>query len=143
MRLLDALRNSVIRLEAGLADSRLFDHMGDRGEFREQVVERFLRPYLPKCYGLGSGAIFSANGMSSRQIDIVLYDAVFSNVLFSDSPNSLYPAESVFGAIEVKSDLDFPTKNGRAVKDVRNIRTPPGRRTPAMSVDGYGCRTLR
>ena len=44
---------------------------------------------------------------------------------------------------DASSGLDFPTKNGRAVKDVRNIRTPPGRRTPAMSVDGYGCRTLR
>ena len=43
----------------------------------------------------------------------------------------------------VKQEVEFPTKNGRAVKDVRNIRTPPGRRTPATSVDVVGCRTLR
>jgi hypothetical protein len=105
MRLLEALRNAVQRIEAEIADSQLFDHMGDRGEFREQIVERFLRPYLPQCYGLGSGAAFAADGTGSRQLDVILYDSVFSNVLFVDSTNSLFPVESIFGVIEVKSNL--------------------------------------
>ena len=106
MRLLEALRNSVRKLEVELADSKLFDHKGDRGEFRERIIADFLRPFLPKCYGLGSGAAFSADGSGSKQLDVVIYDDVFSNVLFRDKDNSLFPCESIFGVIEVKSTLD-------------------------------------
>jgi hypothetical protein len=105
MKLLQALRNSVNRLDASLKDSDLFRHSGDKGEFRERILEDFLRPFLPPCYGLGSGAVFSADGGESSQIDVVIYDSVFSNVLFRDRSNSLFPCESVFGLIEVKSEL--------------------------------------
>jgi hypothetical protein len=106
MKLLQALRNAVTRLESNLKDSDLFEHRGDKGEFRERVVEEFLRPFLPPCYGLGSGAVFSSDGNQSKQIDVVIYDSVFSNVLFRDRTNSLFPCEAVFGLIEVKSELD-------------------------------------
>ena len=122
MRLLEALRNSVQRIEADLNDSRLIDHRGDRGEFREQVIANFLRPFLPTCYGLRSGAVFAADGSGSRQMDVVLYDAVFSNVLFSDSANSLFPAEAVFGAIEVKSDLSSATLD-ESIENIRSLKT--------------------
>lgn len=121
MKLLEALRNSVQRLESGIADSRLFDHMGDRGEFRERVIETFLRPYLPKCYGLGSGAAYSSDGAGSKQLDVVIYDDVFSNVLFRDAKDSLFPCESVYGAIEVKSSLD--TKEfDIAIDNIRSLK---------------------
>lgn len=105
MKFLQALRNAASRLADDLEDSELFEHKGNRGEFRETVIEKFLRPYLPECYGLGSGEVFSEDGKSNRQIDVVIYDAVFSNVLFRDQPNSLFPCEAVFGNIEVKSKL--------------------------------------
>ncbi|MGC2828143.1 MAG: DUF6602 domain-containing protein, partial [Candidatus Acidiferrum sp.] len=49
---------------------------------------------------------FSANGTQSAQIDIVIYDAIFSTILFRNEDKSLFPAESVFGSIEVKSNLN-------------------------------------
>lgn len=124
MKLLQALRNSVQRIEADLEDSSLFDHRGDRGEFRERLLERFLRPFLPVCYGLGSGAVFAADGSHSRQIDIVIYDAVFSNVLFRDGANSLFPCENVFGTIEVKSVLDA-AELGVALDNVASLKSLP------------------
>ena len=105
MHLLTALRNAANRMAADFEDSKLFTHSGDKGEFRERVIEKFIRPFLPNCYGIGSGQIFSIDGSASRQVDIVLYDNVFSNVLFRDSANSLFPCESVYGTIEVKSTL--------------------------------------
>jgi hypothetical protein len=87
--LLQALRNSVQRIEADLKDSNLFKHSGDKGEFREHIVQQFLRPFLPPRYVLGSGAVFAENGAQSNHIDVVIYDAVFSNVLFRDRVNSL------------------------------------------------------
>jgi len=105
MKLLHALRNAAHRLSADFEDSKLFDHSGDKGEFREQIVGRFLRPFLPDCYGIGSGQVFAADDEASKQIDIVIYDAIFSNVLFRDAGNSLFPSESVYGTVEVKSRL--------------------------------------
>lgn len=105
MRLIQALRNQTAKIAAELENSKLFDHMGDRGSFRECIIKEFLRPFLPDCYGLSSGEIFSVDGDQSAQVDIVVYDAVFSTVLFRSGPLQLFPAESVFGAIEIKSDL--------------------------------------
>lgn len=106
MILLQAVRNQAAQIALRLQDSNLFTHMGDRGTFREGIISEFLRPFLPECYGLGSGEVFSADGTQSAQIDIVLYDAIFSTVLFRNADKQLFPAESVFGSIEVKSRLD-------------------------------------
>lgn len=123
MKLIQALRNSTQRLDAGLHDSTLFKHKGDRGEFRERIIEDFLRPFLPRCYGLGSGEIFSEFGQGSNQIDVVIFDDIFSNVLFRDKNNSLFPCESVFGTIEIKSilsteELEIAINNIKSVKEL-------------------------
>lgn len=106
MRLLQAVRNQAARIASEIEDSNLFTHMGDRGSVRERIVTRFLRPFLPPCYGLDSGEVFSADGVQSAQIDIVIYDAIFSTILFRGEEKCLFPAESVFGSIEVKSNLN-------------------------------------
>lgn len=106
MRLLQAIRNQTARIAAHFEDSKLFTHRGDRGTFREEIISEFLRPFLPECYGLNSGEIFAADGSQSAQVDIVVYDAIFSTVLFRNGTAMLFPAESVFGSIEIKTDLD-------------------------------------
>lgn len=105
MKFIKALRNSTSKLYSELEDSKLVEHSGDKGEFREEILSKLLRNYLPSCYGLGNGEVFSQDGESSKQIDIVIYDTVYSNVLFKDKSNSLFPCESVYGEIEVKSNL--------------------------------------
>ena len=102
----NAVRNQAARIASEIEDSKLFTHMGDRGAVRERIVTKFLRPFLPPCYGLDSGEVFSADGLQSAQIDIVIYDAIFSTILFRGEETCLFPAESVFGSIEVKSHLN-------------------------------------
>ena len=109
VKLLEALRISAEQVRVKVEESGLFQHRGERGEYREKIVKEFLRPYLPECYGLGRGEVFSANGESSRQIDIVIYDAIFSSVLMKDANSQLFPCESVFGSIEVKTELTGQT----------------------------------
>lgn len=121
MHLLQALRNQAAQITAEIENSKLFTQMADRGTYRETVITKFLRPFLPKCYGLSTGEVFSADGAQSAQIDIVVYDDVFSTVLFQNNPAQLFPAESVFGAIEVKSNLtsaqlDEACENSRRLK---------------------------
>jgi hypothetical protein len=108
-------------MAADFQDGKVFTHSGDKGEFREHIIERFLRPFLPKCYGLGSGQVFAQDGSVSDQVDIVLYDDVFSNVLFSDAANSLFPCESVYGTVEVKSVLSTEELE-RSIANIASVK---------------------
>jgi hypothetical protein len=105
LKLIQALRNLSSKLNSEFEDSKLFEHSGEKGEFREHIISELLRPFLPDCYGLGSGQIFDNTDKSSNQIDIVIYDSVYSNVLFKNKSSSLFPCESVYGEIEIKSNL--------------------------------------
>jgi hypothetical protein len=66
VRLLEALRIEGKSIALEIERSDLFSHMGDRGEFREKVIERFLRPFLPTCYGVAPGEVFSSDGQQSK-----------------------------------------------------------------------------
>ena len=121
VKLLEALRISAEQVKIEINRSGLLEHPVDRGEYRERVVQEFLRPYLPECYGLGRGEIFSANGKSSRQIDIVIYDAIFSSVLMKDANSQLFPCESVFGSIEVKTELTGQTLE-QGVENIMSLK---------------------
>lgn len=64
-----------------------------------------MRPFLPECFGLGTGQVFDLNDNMSKQIDIVVYDAIHSNVLLKNHKSNLFPCESIYGLIEIKSNL--------------------------------------
>lgn len=120
-KLLEALRFSVDKIEAELNNSKLRTHNGDIGTIREKIIVNFLRPYLPDCYSIGSGQIFDSEDNMSNQIDIILFDQIFSTVLFKDEETLLLPYESVYGTVEVKSylnsnELDIALKNIASVR---------------------------
>jgi hypothetical protein len=133
MRLLEALRNQAAKIAADLDNSKLFTHMGDRGAFREAIIKDFLRPFLPDCYGLSSGEIFSLSGTQSAQVDIVVYDALFSTVLFRNGPQQLFPAESVYGSIEIKSNLSL-SELDRACGNVASVKSLPRQRADTLDL---------
>jgi hypothetical protein len=133
MRLFEALRNQSAKIAADLENSKLFTHMGDRGSFREAIIKDFLRPFLPDCFGLSSGEIFAMNGAQSAQVDIVVYDAVFSTVLFRNGTHQLFPAESVYGSIEVKSNLSS-SELDRACENVASVKNLQRRRGDSLDL---------
>lgn len=133
MTLLDAVRLDAAGIADRMQQSNLFTQMGDRGEFREQVIQEFLRPYLPPCYGLDPGEIFSSEGQQSAQVDIVIYDAVFSTVLFQNKTRKLFPAESVYGSIEVKSTLSL-SELDRACANVASVKRLSRRRADTLDL---------
>jgi hypothetical protein len=132
MKLLQALRHSAQRITSQLEDSKLFTRPVEIGTFREAIVQEFLRPFLPSCYGLGAGQVFSADGATSDQIDIVVFDEVFSNVLFRDRKSMLFPCESVYGTIEVKSHLDA-TEITKAFANIASVKSLS--RAPSTMLD--------
>jgi hypothetical protein len=80
-------------------------HHGERGGIRERRVAAFLRSILPRRYGIGTGHIIDSKGKTSGQVDIVIYDALNGVHFPIDEYYSLFPCESVYAAIEVKSTL--------------------------------------
>lgn len=85
--------------------SRQMPHMGERGRAREDVLRAFLEAYLPGRVGVSSGIIIDHTGATSPQCDVVLYDAHCTPVFHISESTRLFPAETVFQTIEVKSHL--------------------------------------
>lgn len=121
MNIMDIIKTNSKILEAKLDSSRLYKHNGMKGTCREEDLINIIRDCIPECYGLKSGQIFSQFNQISNQIDVVIYDSVFSNYFKKESSAYLFPAESVYGTIEVKSKLD---KNSfyMAIENIKSVR---------------------
>lgn len=83
----------------------------NRGRPRENALRTFLRDRLPKRYGVGEGYVINWQGVQSKQLDVVIYDANSCPkfAVDNDEENTLYPIEGVYAAIEVKSTLNKET----------------------------------
>lgn len=106
--LAQTLLNTSRRMALELQDIRSQNNhekvKGDRGE---ETVRRFLRERLPQSVGVTSGEIIDANGKRSREVDVIVYDAMNSPLVFAGdiAGSVLIPAEAVIAAVEVKFKL--------------------------------------
>lgn len=80
-------------------------HRPSAGRNREKLIADFLRAYLPKAYGIDTGLILASTGEFSNQVDIVIFDDMYSAPLFPDASEKLWLIESVYAMIEVKTEL--------------------------------------
>lgn len=88
------------------ADSLGAGHSGEKGLRRESVLAQFLTRHLPPCYGVARGEVVAANGAASKQVDLVVYDALHAPLLQTAEASRVFPAESVYAAIELKDYLN-------------------------------------
>src|SRR4030067_1566639 len=80
-----------------------------KGSRVEREVRKFLIDFLPEKYGYSSGIVIDNSGGEcdrSRQEDILIIDKLFNPKLFIDEEPSIYPVETVYCGIEVKTSLD-------------------------------------
>jgi len=103
---LEMLKKSIKRIEADFDFSATIDHKCSKGTFRELILKNFLRPFLPGCYGVSGGQAFDTIGNISKQLDVVIYDSLFSYVAPYMDDFIYFPCESVYGNIEIKSNLN-------------------------------------
>ena len=121
MKFLEALRIQAKIAKSKFKGSGVFSHNPTKGVVREHILANYLRPFLPSIYGLGTGQVFSSKGDVSRQIDIIIYDTVFSIVMNMDEEQLLLPCESVFGSIEVKSFLNKKELDA-AIENIHSLK---------------------
>jgi len=101
-----------------------FTHRGLRGHSRESTLNEFLREYLPKKVGIGTGEIVSVNGQVSAQQDVVLYDSINCPTLYNGGGIQIFPSEGVFSVISVKSTLDS-TQLADCVSNISSVKQLP------------------
>ncbi|MCH7958588.1 MAG: hypothetical protein IID08_00560 [Candidatus Hydrogenedentes bacterium] len=121
----------------------MFAQATDRGASREEVVRKFFSDFLPKRYGVGTGFVVNHNNQSSRQIDIIIYDAATTPVFYSEPNQQVFPVDTVYATIEVKSKLNSETlktsiENCKSFMSLdRNLITSkPLNRRAGMSIGG-------
>ena len=97
-----------------------------RGKARESLIQDFLKPFLPQNLGIDGGVIFSSDGETSGEIDIIIYDKnayelfkPFSN--FMPQKSKPFPIECVYCIIEVESDLTEKTLE-KIVQKVQKVK---------------------
>ena len=78
MTIYDMIQKVVPRLEAEHKFSQIVCHNGSKGAIREFFLKEVIRPFLPKRYGLCNGECFDINDNVSKQLDIIIYDDLFS-----------------------------------------------------------------
>ena len=107
----------------------------------EDAVRRTLRAFLPRRYGVASEYIVSSRPARSRDIDIILYDALAAPVFGSgsDGRGVIIPVETVLGIVEVKStftskELADASKQSRVMK-----RLVPGVRRKNPETAPFSC----
>src|SRR4051794_38690526 len=81
--------------------------VGDNAELR--WIE-MLGGFLPKRYAVAKAFVIDVKGMTSDQLDVVIYDQQSSPQIWRTPNGSVYaPAESVYAVFDAKQDLNRDT----------------------------------
>ncbi len=80
-------------------------HCGELGRLHENIIKDLLKQVTPGKCSIGTGFIINSFGEISPQCDIVVYDDFFNKPLIPDMSAKLFPIESVYAFIEVKTTL--------------------------------------
>lgn len=80
-------------------------HKGLKGKAREIFTKDLISPLLPPQFAIGNGQIIDHHGNTSRECDLVIYDKSVLPPILIDEGMGLFPVESCYYAIEIKSKL--------------------------------------
>lgn len=98
-------------------------HSGSKGDATEDRWIEFFRRYLPKRYNVDKAMVIDYEGNVSQQIDIVVYDALYTPFIFNHDGFKYIPAESVYAIFEVKQDIEGNISYaGKKVESVRCLK---------------------
>lgn len=106
-------------------------HNGEKGTARENILEEYLKNYIPEKYCFSKGTIVDYKDVQSKQVDIIIHDKFMTPCLIDMDNTKVVPIESVYGVVEVKSTL---TKE-ELRKCVLNIESV--RKLEKRTVNGY------
>ena len=80
----------------------LFEHPSAAGVASEQCWLELFERHLPKRYRAAPVFVIDSQGSRSRQIDLAIFDNLYSPLLFPHGAGLHVPAESVYAVFEIK-----------------------------------------
>lgn len=117
------------KLQVDVQAARLFVGSTDIGNVAENAVRRFLQSNLPARYSVGVGEAIAPNGQSPQRIeqtqqkDVLIYDPYGCAILdWDESGVSLFPVESIYGVIEVKTSISSTSSFLKAVDQTLEVK---------------------
>lgn len=84
---------------------KMISHPGSKGDATERHWIKFLQTYLPTRYKVDKAIVIDSKGNVSEQMDIVIYDSLYTPFIFNQDDFLYIPAESVYAVFEVKQDV--------------------------------------
>jgi hypothetical protein len=117
----ELLHRAGSRMRADLHE-RLIPHAGELGTAREEVIREFLRSYLPKRFEIASGFAFDASGNASRQLDIIIADALTCPRFEAAGGARFYPCEAIVAVGQVKSSLTSVAEFEEALENLASAK---------------------
>lgn len=115
-------------LRSILGESKGIKHPVGNGDNSESGWKEFLNKILPKKYGVDNGYVIDYEGNISDQIDIIIYDNLYSPYIMSSGSGVKYiPAEAVYAIVEVKPtmtklNLKYANDKVESVKKLKRTR---------------------
>jgi hypothetical protein len=119
----------ALKLRIDLQAARLFVGTTDIGTVAENALRRFLQSNLPARYSIGVGEATAPSDQTAahveqtQQKDVLIYDPHDCAVLgWNESAVSLFPVESIYAAIEVKTRIDTTNSLLKAVDQSLEVK---------------------
>ncbi|WP_288318866.1 DUF6602 domain-containing protein [Xylanibacter caecicola] len=102
---------------------KFIGHPGSKGDATEQHWIEFLRTYLPDRYKVDKAIVIDSTGNVSEQMDVVIYDAIYTPFIFKQDGFMYIPAESVYAVFEVKQDVEgYIEYAAKKIESVRKLK---------------------
>ena len=98
----------IANVAAALAKSESVNknpHNGLKGKAKEIFAKDLINPLLPPQFAIGNGQIIDCHGNTSPECDLIIYDKSVLPPILLDESTGLFPIESCYYAVEVKSKL--------------------------------------
>lgn len=102
-------------------------HYAERGAETEIILRDFLNTHLPKRYLAEMGIVIDSEDKISKQMDIIIYDALNSPVYRKGPRVSIIQSDNVASIIEVKSKLnkDELVDAAEKIASVKSLKKSP------------------
>lgn len=117
----------------------LVSHGPTKGGLNEESLRRVLAAFLPARYETGTGFVVDSFGNRSAQVDIIVHDGIYSSRLFKTFSQVVFPVETTYACLEVKTGIDRGglgeiAQENRLIAALKHYAPSVGRIAPSTRV---------
>lgn len=106
MNIQDLFKSLELKLHSDLQAARAsVAHAPTKGAANERAAQQFFRSRLPRNLEIAGGFLIDTTGKISRQLDLIIYDAAKTPVLYETDNARVIPIECAYAVVEVKTNL--------------------------------------